>query len=483
LGRVDEARAQIHKAYQEKDDLWEANFAMGLLAVHGGDFKAARDYMAKGKNRKGVLEGEDKYHYGLARVFLGEGNVEAAEQEALLAMTLNPSNTDYAQLTGDIYVQRGSPGLAIQAYERANSAPGATPTAPFFHQLGALFEKINEPNEALRRYQEAVKVDSTYAPALRDMGRLYARGRVPDKAFLAYSRYVQVVPDDLDALLALVRAGVEVRQFKSAHAAAKRAFAMDSTRTETRLLYARAAAQDKDPATAERLYASLPDSVTLEAVDHVRLGQIAFEAQRFDDAKKHLDQSVAMDSTSAEAYFILGLTELRRDQADPAIAALKKATEIAPTFTPAALNLGIAFLQAKRTDEGIAALRAAHAAAPENPQVLLSLAQALASADSTAAAVAEYRRVIEIDESNAKAYRGLGLCQLQRKSYGEAVTSLKQATSLESGNADGWAMLGQAYLGLNDVPRAKQAAERALSINAGHSTARSVLDVAKQARK
>ncbi len=483
LGRPEEAKLEIEQALKEKDDLWEARFANGLLAIHEKNFDKAKSELEKGKKKKqGIKDGEDKYHYGMGLLQFQQGDLAGAESQALLAMTQNPSEPAYATLVADVYVKRGSPALAIQTYEKALATPGANPTAPFYHQLGGLFEKIQEPNEALRRYQEAVKIDSTYAPALKDMGRLYSLGGVYDKSAAAYGRYVQLVPDDLDALVDFSKVALETRQFKSAHEAAKKAYAMDSTRADVRLLLARASYQDKDKERAKQLYATVSDTTLYEAVDYVRLGQIAFEGQEFDEAEKHLTKGVSMDSTNVEGYFTLGLLQLKKGNPEAAVTALQKATQLAPNFSPAPLNLGIALLQAKRTEEGIAALRQAQTLAPENPQVLISLAQALVSADSVTAAITEYRRALDIEPANTKALRGLGFCQLKRQSYGEAVTALKEATQLDPGNADGWAMLGQAYLGLNDVLHARQAAEKCVAINPNHPTGKSVLDVSRQAQ-
>jgi tetratricopeptide (TPR) repeat protein len=482
LDRVEEAQPEIERALREDGDLWDAQYAKALLAVREKQFDEAKKLLEKGKKKKGLKEGEDRYHHGVALLLYEQGDVAGAEQAALRARTLNPTEPEYVGLVADIYVGTGQPGLAIQEYRRLLETPGFEASAPFFHEMGGLYEAMKDPNEALRSYQEAVKIDSTFAPALLDVGRLYELGKVHDRAWAAYDRYLRLAPDDIDVLVTFTRVSLDVRQFKDAQAAAKRAFAMDSTRADIRLLYARASAQNKDPATAARLYASVADTTLFEAIDHVRLGQMDFEAERWDGARAHLQTALAMDSTSAEGWFILGMLELRVEDAEAAVRALGKAAELAPNFAAASLNLGIAELRAGRKQEGIAALRRAQTLAPENPQVLVSLAEALASADSTAAAIEEYLGVIDIDPSNAKAHRGLGLCQIQKKSWPEAVSSLRQATTLDGNNADGWAMLGQAYLGLNDIPRAKQAAERCLAIKPGHTIGKSVLDVARQAR-
>src|SRR5688572_21473293 len=281
---------------KENDDLWVAQYSKALMAIHDKNFPQAKDLLDEGKKKKGTKEGEDKYHYGMAKLAYEQGDMQTAESEALLAMALNPSQGDYATLVADIYVKRGSPALAIQTYEKVLATPGMTPTAPFYYNLGSLFEKIQEPNEALRRYQEAVKIDSTYAPALKDMGRLYALGKVHDKAAAAYGRYVSIVPNDMDALVQLSKSSLETRSFKMAHDAAKRAYAMDSTRADVQLLLARSAYQDKDKETATRLYSSMTDTTLYEAIDYIRLGQIAFEGDKFEEARQHLTKGVSMDS-------------------------------------------------------------------------------------------------------------------------------------------------------------------------------------------
>ncbi|MGH2570823.1 MAG: tetratricopeptide repeat protein, partial [bacterium] len=346
LDRVEEARPEIDRAMREDSELWDAQYAKALLLVREEQFDEAKKLLEKGKKKKGLKEGEDRYHHGVALLLYEQGDVTGSEQAALRARTLNPPQPEYVGLVADIYVGTGQPGLAIQEYRRLLETPGFEASAPFFHEMGGLYEKMKDPNEALRSYQEAVKIDSTFAPALLDVGRLYELGKVHDKAWAAYDRYLRLAPDDLEVLVTFARVSLDVRQFKDALAATKRAFAMDSTRADIRLLYARASAQNKDPATATRLYASVSDTTLFEAIDHVRMGQIDFEAERWDGSRAHLQKGLAMDSTSAEGWFILGMLELRGEDTEAAVRALGKAAELAPNFAAASLNLGIAQLRA-----------------------------------------------------------------------------------------------------------------------------------------
>lgn len=480
-GRPADAAPRITEALRLQSDLWDARYAQCLWDVAGGKLDEAEAILASESERHGVENGEDRLHHARAVLALARGELADAEREALLASTLAPGVLAYLETTADVYVANRQPFRAIQSLEKIAKLPGMVPGAAQSDRLGRLYAEAGQPNEALRQFQEAVKADSTFAPAFKELARLYAMGNVHDKSFLAWSRYVSLAPDDLDALLPYAREGLLVRQFQPARDAIARAYAADSTRAETRLLYARAAAQTKQADLSRALYAGVPDTL-LEPVDHVRLGALHLDAQRWDDALRELETAVSQDSTSAEAFLLLGSTQLRRGHAPDAETALARAAELAPRLPAAFLNLGIARVQQQKVAEGLVALRKADELSPDNVAVLLALGQAFAAADSTADAIASYRHVLELDSANARAYRGLGVCQLRRKSWGDAVTALRSATSLDGNNAESWAGLAQAYLGLNDVTHAAQAADRALALDPAQPMARSVRDVTNRAR-
>lgn len=119
-GRVDEGRLEITQAIREDKSSWDVQFAKAILAVHDKKFDEAKEALKAGKDKKGLKDGEDRYHYGMARWFLEQGDLAGAEKEGLLAMTVNSSDPDYVALVADVYSKRGEPGLAIQEIGRAH---------------------------------------------------------------------------------------------------------------------------------------------------------------------------------------------------------------------------------------------------------------------------------------------------------------------------------------------------------------------------
>ena len=472
-GRAAEAATEFDLALAAKPDLWDALYGRARIALDQGNTAAARDLIAKGAGHKGAADGEDLYHHGLALCRLAEGDLPGAEVEALRAVNLDPGVPEYGELVGRIYEQRGTPALAIQAYEKAMDAPGHSPTAPMLHTLGGLYEREGRWNDARDVYVRAIEADSTYAPALKDLSDVFLLGKQYERAARTYLRYLVLEADDVDALVGLAESYRELGQFANAFDAASRALTTDPARPRARLELVRAGIRTTDP--AQRLRAveaadSLPDSTAWDAGDLVALASCQLDADRTDAARASLQRALALEPDSPDAWYQQGLLEMRASHPDSAAAALRHAAEGRPDSPLVHLNLGIALYQARRLDEAIPAFRAALALRGDLVPGRLLLAQALAAGDSIPAAAAEYEQVLAAEPANAKALRGLAFCRVRTANYRGAVESYLAATKAEPGNADGWAGLGNAYLGLSEWEAAGKAFDRARAIDPRNPT-------------
>ncbi len=262
MGRNAEASEEIDRALAEKHDLWEAVYGKARLAMADKDWSRARDLLARGAKLHGRDEGEDLYHYGMALLDLGTGDLTGAEKEALIAQSLDPAEPLYAEALARVYQERKIPSLAVDAYEKALAAPGAEPTAPLLTSLGKLYEDLERYNDARDTYMKALGVDSTYTPALGDLADLYRRAGQNGKAAAAYLAYVKRVPGDVDAQIGLADALLAVGSYDQALEAARAAMALDSTRTEVRLTLARAGLRGSDAAGKAQAAGSSPRSRT-----------------------------------------------------------------------------------------------------------------------------------------------------------------------------------------------------------------------------
>jgi len=480
-----EATIEFNQALQEDPDLWAAQYGKARLLLAQGDWAGAKKLLEKGAGRKGILEGEDKYHYGMALYDLGTNQIDGAEREALTALVLNASDPDYGTLVGRVYEKRNAPTLAIDAYEKALATPGITRTAPMLYTLGELYQKVGRYNDARDSYLEAVTIDSTYTPALKDLAELFFLAKQYDRAARVYLRYVQIERDDVEALLRLAEACTNSGRYGQAVEAAQTALEIDNSRNDVKFALARAGIHSRDPATrsqAAGLYASLPDSLPWTAEDHVLLGAYYIQAKDYTRARSSLALALRMDPKSSDAHFQQGVLDLSTGHPQDAAQELEEAARLDPENPLPYLNLGIARIQMQQVGEAIAPLRRTLALRGDIEVARMLLAQALAASDSIAAARTEYETILKSDPTNAKALRGVGFCEIREEDYDGAVAAYRKATELEASNAENWAGLGNAYLGLKDWKKAEAAFRKGQELDADNATVKQGFELLEELR-
>jgi tetratricopeptide (TPR) repeat protein len=485
LGRDVEASAEFSRALEEKANYWPAVYGTARLFLAQGAVAEAKSLLETGAGRRGIKEREDLYHHGLALHALAVGDVATAEREALAALAMVPVEPGYATLVARVYAERGAPTLAIEAYEKALAAPGMTPTAPVLHGLGLLYESVGRYNDAHDRLVAAVRTDSTFAPALKDLARLYRLAHEEEKAARVYLRYVTLEKRDVEALVGLAESCAAAGWFAQSREAARAAMTLDSTRVDVRAALVRSGLTNPDRAAraeAARVVASLPDSFPWTATEYAALGGYCVETRSYDEARRHLDRALRLEPGLAEAHFQLGLLALGTGQPDSAIVHLEHAVAADPQAPLYHLNLGIAHLQGRHTAEALEPLRRSLALNEELPVARLLLAQTLAVMDSVSAAEAEYRRVLDQDPANAKALRGLAFCYMRTSRFREAMETYRAATESEPTSADGWAGLGNAYLGLQDWSAAEDAFGAAAALDPENATMKKGVEILEKSR-
>ncbi len=484
-GKSEEARKELDLAAAEKPDLWEAAYGRALLLIDAGKWDEARALLDAGRKLRGLNEGEDQYHYGLARLELAAGNTAAAETAVLLALSLNPSDPDYALMVARTYEATGSITLAINAYQDAMATPGAVPTAPALHTLGRLYQKAERYTEARDTYVQAYEADSTYAPVVKDLADLLRLANQNDRAARAYARYTELEPRDVDGLLGLAASATAIHQTAQALDAARRAFAADSLRADVRAAYAAAALRAGDAAEKRRAFAiltALPDSIPLSVADGTALGDALKEEKRYAEADRAYRRALNADPGQADTHAKLALNDLAAGRPDSAVVHFERAIALQPDRAIYHLNLGIARFQNQDVPGAIPSLRRAVAIDPDLTTGRLLLAQVLATVDSLSAAEVEYGRILEAEPGHGKALKGIAYCRIKRADYDGAASAYQRAAKTDPDDADAWAGLGNAFLGLQKWSEAGAAFDRARAIDPKNPTLLKGTELLEKAR-
>src|SRR5262245_40431912 len=484
LGRDAEAAQEIDKAVTQKGNYWPGLYAKARRLLDAGQMDPAKKILDKGISTKGkgLDAGEEMYHHGMAIYYLKTNDLDNAEKEGMTAFQMLPEENEYSTLVAEIYEKKGSPEMAIFAYEQALKQPGMEKSAPLYRNLGHLYSKAAKYTEARDAYLKAVEIDSTYTPVLKDLASLLHLADQNDKAAAVYIRYLQSEPGDVDALVGLAESCLEINQVAKAQEAAQGAFSRDSTNVRARLALARVGLETRDKALRQQalyLYATLPDSIRLTARDYARIGASHSDNKNFPKAKEYLDKAMALDPQEPEVHFQLGMVELRSNKPDSAVVHFQKASSLKPKSELYLLNLGVAYMQMKQNEKARPEFRKAIAINPKFVTAHVLLGQAL-STDSLFAAEQEYRKALELDPKSGAALRGLGFLSQKQSKWAEAVQWYKQATDVEPQNAESWGQLGYAYMGAKMYDEARRNFEKSLSIDPSNQTSKKGLQMLLQ---
>jgi tetratricopeptide (TPR) repeat protein len=152
-----------------------------------------------------------------------------------------------------------------------------------------------------------------------------------------------------------------------------------------------------------------------DAAAEYNLATVLDRTERWDEARAHYEQALAINPFHTRAMNNLGVGLDRRGQTPAALALYARALSIAPDDAEVLSNLGSALINQRRFGEALDALRAAVDLAPDAPNARNNLGIALAQSGQLDAALVEFRAALRLDPRHANAQRNV-----------EAISRLKQ---------------------------------------------------------
>lgn len=144
-----------------------------------------------------------------------------------------------------------------------------------------------------------------------------------------------------------------------------------------------------------------------DAAAEYNLGTVLDRKQRWEEARVHYEQALAINPFHTRAMNNLGVGLDRRGQTQAALALYHRALAIAPDDAEVLSNLGSALLNARRFAEAIDVLRTAVTLEPDAPNPHNNLGIALAQSGQLEAAIAAFREALRLDPRHDNAQRNL----------------------------------------------------------------------------
>ena len=480
---VREGSARLEEAvrYSPKDPF--ALYALGQAHLKDRRFTDAEAVFRKGTLLK---QGRARFLDGLGLSLEGKGDLKQAEEILIRARETDPKDPRIRLDLGGFYMRKKIPFLAAPEY---NAATQLDPrSAETQHLYGLACVGMNEFNEGLRAFQQAIKIDTTYAPAYLESGRLYYRAGRPQDAAEQFRAYTGFRPDDAVGYFELGRALAKSRDpgdKREATVALERAYELDVRNPEVMGLLGRLYFDLRDTEQSllyYDLYVSKADSIVPD--EKLKIGTLYVANQDSAKAVPLLIRAAEEDSTlRKDATFQLGFLFFSRRDYASANPYFEQTLQIDSTFMPALLNLGLSELQLGDKDGALETLRRALAVNPKEVRAYNWIGQTLLTMDdpdSVFSAVEVYRQAIAVDSTSMDSWRGAGLAYLLQKDCANAIPFLEKGTEMDPEHVQGRVWLAQAYSQCGDITRAKNEFNEVLNRDPTNSQAARGLDLIRR---
>ncbi len=480
-GQIPEGTAKLEEAvkYGPKDP--GALYSLGQAYLKDKRYEEAEKVFRKGTLLK---QGRALFLSGTALSLEGKGDLKAAEELFIRARETDPNNLRVRMDFGGFYDRKKIPVLAAPEYGRAAELDPTNPETHFLY--GRALVGMNEFNAGLAAFQKAESVDSTYAPAYLEAGRLFARAKRSTDAAEKFQKYTELRPEEFTGYYELGKAlsASRVRDERvTAVVVLEKANEIKPDQPEVLgalcKLYTEQGADSREQAIAAcDKYVALADSI--EPAEKLKIGGLFAAMPDSGKALPLLRAAVEEDSTLAkDANFQIGLLLFTSKDWGGAIPYFRATLAYDSTFVPALLNLGLCQLQGGEKSGAIETFRRSLALKPNDARTLIWVGQTLLTmeADSLPVAYETYQAAIAADSSSADAQRGAGLALLLMDRCGDGITYLSQAATMDPEHVQGHVWLAQAYSKCKDLTRAKEEFNKALEIDPTNGPASTGLQI------
>jgi Tfp pilus assembly protein PilF len=161
------------------------------------------------------------------------------------------------------------------------------------------------------------------------------------------------------------------------------------------------------------------------------LGIVYAQLEEYDLAIQHIEKSLQLNISNADAYLALGAVYQKRGLLDEAVNFYKKAVEIDPNFAEAYENLGDIFRNNQKLDEAVTYYKKAIQYIPDSAEIYCNLGNIFMEKRQLDLAAFYYRKAIRYKSDCADAYKNLGIIFHGQKRLDEAISYYQKALQFD----------------------------------------------------
>jgi len=240
----------------------------------------------------------------MAHAYLKGGVKDSALVLPLLrnAEQLDNKNFDLFIVKGDAYMKLLNDGsTAITCYNQAQKLNPKSPRAKL--RLGQLWMQASNYTSALNYYAEAIKIDSNYAPAYREMGYLLAKTNQDMRAKESFAKFLSLSAGNRMARIQYINILLDLKDYKEAIKQINVIMVQDSSNNDfNRALgysYFETSQYDKGLFYMTKFFDKAPNA-KIRTTDFVYYGKLLAKNNEDSLAGEVLMKAYQMDTTQTE---------------------------------------------------------------------------------------------------------------------------------------------------------------------------------------
>jgi len=277
-------------------------------------------------------------------------------------------------------------------------------------------------------------------------------------------------PDSVNLLVKHGEQALDNFNYDIAIADAARAFRLDSSRTDTRMLYADAicnnpAIQNADVSKAQYHYKKLivKDAKNVRAL--VGMANTYSFRQDYDNSFKYINQALKINPRYRDAYILKGSNYRILGNVKLAISSYETAVQQDPSFYGGYLMLG-ALYESEKKSICIEYYTTAAQLQPSNPDVLYSLAYSKQIFGKEKEATLIYRKMLKLDNKYYEANFQMGyIKQFVDEDLDSALYFYNAALDIEPRHIESYHNIGLVYEDKKDISNALLSYAKVLKYN------------------
>ena len=348
----------------------------------------------------------------LGQLYTVKHDPKKAEEEFKTAQSIEPDSEDVVLNLARVYAESGDVDHAVKVIE---AVPVDARSPRMEVALGAEYDQLKRPKDAIAAYQRAAELDPGDEHTLDTLGQALLNDNQLDEALKQFKALSVADPEDAEALVHIGEIERRQGKYEDALATVRRARKLDPTSLE----------------------AGYNEGLLLDVLARYDEATQVYEAMV--DQTSHANGAYSTEEKNNRGIFLdrLGAIYHEQNKTDKAIGAYQKMIELGGDQAARGYQGEVdVYRDAKQFDKAIDVSRKAVEAEPTNKEIKLMLAGELADQGNVDEGIAMARAQLDNTDSDRTVWLAIGQIDIRLRRWKDAEDAFNKSGTLTTKTED-----------------------------------------------